>query len=111
MVLSRETGISRGMPLVVNDPETARICRARAEGLLGPEQVTALPVDTISEDFALYAQRVPGCYIGIGTGTPGAAFHPLHSDRFFPGDDLLPLGATVFAQMALGLLNEGGRRL
>ena len=103
--------LQRGMPLVVNDPETARICRAKAEGLLGPEQVTALPVDTISEDFALYAQRVPGCYIGIGTGTPGAAFHPLHSDRFFPGDDLLPLGATVFAQMALGLLNEGGRRL
>ena len=103
--------LQRGMPLVVNDPETARICRAKAEGLLGPEQVTALPVDTISEDFALYAQRVPGCYIGIGTGTPGAAFHPLHSDRFFPGDDLLPLGATVFAQMALGLLHEGGRRL
>ena len=97
--------LQRGMPLVMNDPKTARICRARMEALLGAEQVTALPVDTIAEDFALYAQRVPGCYMGIGTGTPKAEFHPLHSDRFFPADDLLPLGATVFAEAALALLN------
>ena len=98
--------IHRGMPLVVNDEGTARICRARAEALLGAENVTELPVDTISEDFALYAQRVPGCYIGVGVGEPGAAFHSLHSDRFCPADELLPLGAAVFAEMALGLLNE-----
>ena len=97
--------LQRGMPLVMNDPKTARICRARMEALLGAEQVTALPVDTIAEDFALYAQRVPGCYMGIGTGTPKAEFHPLHSDRFFPADNLLPLGATVFAEAALALLN------
>ncbi len=97
--------LQRGMPLVMNDPKTARVCRARMEALLGAEQVTALPVDTIAEDFALYAQRVPGCYMGIGTGTPKAEFHPLHSDRFFPADDLLPLGATVFAEAALALLN------
>ena len=97
--------LQRGMPLVMNDSKTARICRARMEALLGAEQVTSLPVDTIAEDFALYAQRVPGCYMGIGTGTPKAEFHPLHSDRFFPADDLLPLGATVFAEAALALLN------
>ena len=97
--------IHRGMPLVVNDDGTARICRARAEALLGAENVTELPVDTISEDFALYAQRAPGCYIGVGVGEPGAALHSLHSDRFCPSDRLLPLGAAVFAEMALGLLD------
>ena len=98
--------IYRGMPLVVNDEETARICRAQAGALLGVENVTALPVDTVSEDFALYGQRVPACFIGIGTGQPGEAFHSLHSDRFFPSDRILPLGAAVFAQMARGLLEE-----
>ena len=98
--------IHRCIPLVVNEPETARICRERARTLLGAEQVTELPVDTVSEDFSLYAQRIPACFIGIGTGAPGAEFHPLHSQRFFPSDDLLPLGATVFAEMALGLLND-----
>ncbi len=98
--------IHRGMPLVVNDEGTARVCHAQAEALLGPEQVTQLPVDTISEDFSLYAQRVPGCYIGIGVGEEGTPFHSLHSDRFFAADRLLPLGAAVFAQMALGLLQE-----
>ena len=98
--------IHRGMPLVVNEVHTAQVCRERAIALLGAEQVTELPVDTISEDFALYGERVPACYIGIGTAQPGADFHPLHSDRFFPSDELLPLGAAVFAEMAMGLLNE-----
>ena len=96
----------RGMPPVVNDDRTARICRDRARALLGEDRITALPVDTISEDFSLFAQRAPGCYIGIGTARPGENVYPLHSDRFCPGDELLPLGATVFAEMALGLLNE-----
>lgn len=98
--------IHRGIPLVVNDGPTARVCRAQAEALLGPENVTELPVDTVSEDFSLYGQRVPACFIGVGVGVPGAAFHPLHSDRFFPADEVLPLGAAVYAQMALGLLKE-----
>ena len=99
--------IRRCIPLVVNEVKTAHICRARAEALLGKEQVTELPVDTISEDFSLYGQRMPACFIGIGTAAPGAAFYPLHSHRFLPEDELLPLGATVFAEMALGLLNDG----
>lgn len=98
--------IHRGMPLVVNEAETARICRASAERLLGAENVTALPVDAISEDFALYGQRAPTCFIGIGTAAPGEDFHSLHSDRFFAPDALLPLGATVLAEMALSLLKE-----
>ena len=98
--------VHRGMPLVVNEAHTAHICRERAKALLGAEQVTELPVDTISEDFARYGERVPACYIGIGTGEPGSDFYPLHSDRFYPSDDLLPLGAAVFAEMAMGLLNE-----
>ena len=96
----------RGMPLVRNDAHTAQVCRASVQALLGEENVTALPVDTISEDFSLYAQRAPGCFIGIGTGEPGAAFHSLHSDRYFASDRLLPLGATVFAQMAMALLTD-----
>lgn len=98
--------VHRGMPLVVNEAHTAQVCRERAKALLGAEQVTGLPVDTVSEDFARFGERVPACYIGIGTAQRGADFHPLHSDRFFPSDELLPLGAAVFAEMAMGLLNE-----
>ena len=98
--------IHRGIPLVMNEAKTAGICRASAQRLLGAENVTALPVDTISEDFAIYGQRVPACFIGIGTTETGADFHSLHSDRYFAPDSLLPLGATVYAQMALDLLEE-----
>ena len=98
--------IHRGIPPVMNDERTARICRAGAARLLGADRVTELPVDTISEDFSLYGQRVPACFIGVGTAQPGEPFHALHSDRFFPADSLLPLGAAVFAQMALDLLDQ-----
>ena len=99
--------IHRGIPLVVNDDHTARVCRDRVEGLLGADRVTVLPVDTVSEDFAWFAQQCPGCFIGVGTAEPETDFYPLHSDRFFPDDRLLPVGAAVFAEMAMGLLREG----
>ena len=102
--------IHRGMPLVVNDEGTTEICRARATALLGADRVTVLPVDTVSEDFSVFAQQVPGCFIHVGTRAPGTDFYPLHSDRFCPSDELLPLGAAIYAEMAMGLLHEREER-
>ena len=102
--------IHRGMPLVVNDEGTAEICRARATALLGADRVTVLPVDSVSEDFSVFAQQVPGCFIHVGTRAPGTDFYPLHSDRFCPSDELLPLGAAIYAEMAMGLLHEREER-
>lgn len=97
--------IHRGIPPVENDPALAAFCRERIKALLGADRVTALPVDTISEDFSQYSRLVPGCFIGIGTAQPNEPFHSLHSSRFYPSDALLPLGATVYAETAIGLLN------
>ena len=61
--------LQRGMPLVVNDPETARICRARAEGLLGPEQDEYFPkfnVDGLLRGD--YQSRMQGYATGISNG-------------------------------------------
>ena len=96
--------IHREIPLVENDPALAAFCRERTKALLGGDRVTALPVDTISEDFSQYSRLVPGCFIGVGTTPPGEPFHSLHSSRFYPSDALLPLGATVYAETAIGLL-------
>ena len=98
--------VHRGMPLVVNEEHTAQVCRRSVQALLGEDRVTALPVDTISEDFSIYGQHAPACFIGVGTGEPGADFHSLHSDRYFASDRLLPLGAAVYAQMAMALLHD-----
>lgn len=95
-----------GVPVLYNDDRLAAHCRESAGALLGEKNVTALPIETISEDFAWYAQRIPCCYVGIGTAEEGKPYYPLHSSRFFPSEQVLPIGAVLLAGMARDLLIE-----
>ncbi len=101
MVMNLQTVTSR-----TSDPNRAcvlSVCRihgGEADNVIPDRAFIEGTIRTVDPD-----QRT-ACFIGIGTAEPGAAFHSLHSDRFFAPDALLPLGATVYAQMALDLLEE-----
>ena len=51
-----------------------------------------------SEDFAFMLERVPGCYVWLGTSkqedTPG-----LHSPRYDFNDDLVPQGVELWVSL------------
>ncbi|MBV9653205.1 MAG: amidohydrolase [Acetobacteraceae bacterium] len=81
---------------LVNDPsETAAIADA-ASALVGPENVNREGWRTVaSEDFSFMLERCPGAYIRIGNGD-GA---PVHHPRYEFNDDILPLGAALFATL------------
>ena len=51
----------------------------------------------VSEDFAYYLKKVPGCmfYLGIGSETP------LHSTNFFINEEALESGVEMFMRLAL----------
>lgn len=55
-----------------------------------------------SEDFSYYANRIPGFMFGLGVRNPekGAAY-PLHNNHFNLDEDVLPLGAGLFASYCL----------
>jgi amidohydrolase len=98
-----EVTITDGYPLLVNDERCAEAVRAVGERVLGPGRVssTALPMAG-GEDFAYYAQAVPGAYFFLGAGRPGEATPGCHHPEFDFDDELIPIGMRMF----LGLVHD-----
>lgn len=85
----------------INWPEAVDAAITAAERVLGPDRAdgNAAPF-TGSEDFGLYLEKIPGCFVFLGTGPsdPGAII-PLHNARFDYNDDYLRVGAEFFAEL------------
>ena len=87
-----------GPPAVTNDPAMAELVRRAAERT-GLPVVEAVPTMG-AEDFAMYQQLVPGCFVWLGTGRPENWHHP----RFTVDEDVIHQGAALSAQVALDSL-------
>ena len=73
-----------------------------AQAVAGVERVDAdTPPKMISEDFGRFLQAIPGAFVFIGNGdgdSPGAV--PLHNARYDFNDQIVPVGARFFAEIA-----------
>jgi amidohydrolase len=88
------------LPAVNNDSAMVEIMQAAAEAQ-GLEIVEA--VSTMGgEDFALYQEQIPGCFIWMGTGGTEQWHHP----RFTLNEDALAISATLFAEAAVLALKQ-----
>lgn len=90
------------LPAVNNDAGMAEIMRAAASGQ-GLQVVEAVPTMG-GEDFALYQELVPGCFIWMGTGGTEQWHHP----KFTLNEEALALSASLFAEAAVLALKEIG---
>ena len=79
------------------DPVQAVVEAAKAQGL-GFDG--AREPMSFSEDFAHFTNAVPGCFLLLGNGTDGPNGQPLHANDYDFNDDLLPIGAALWAQIA-----------
>ncbi|PMS36776.1 M20 aminoacylase family protein [Trinickia symbiotica] len=86
----------------VNSPEYVDLAVAAATKVAGAQGVDAnVQPMMISEDFGAFLQAVPGNFIFIGNGDvreKGGV--PLHNAAYDFNDDILPLGARYFAEVA-----------
>lgn len=87
-----------GLPSVSNHASAVEVSKKACEAL-GLPFVEAVPA-LASEDFALYQQEAPGCYVWIGTGRDYAWHHP----KFEVRDEVLTKAAAYFAQVAVEAL-------
>ncbi len=73
-----------------------------ARRVVGALRVDAdTPPMMISEDFGRLLQRVPGAFVFLGNGdADGPGSVPLHNPRYDFNDDILPVGARYFAELA-----------
>jgi amidohydrolase len=94
-------------PAVWNDPELGKQMRPTLAKAAGAGN--ALESDPImgGEDFAHYAQQVPGFFFFLGVRNPavGAAF-PLHTPRMTIDEAALPLGVRAMSLLAIDYLTQ-----
>ena len=97
----------RNYPPTVNSAPEAAVARRAMEGLVGQAQVLAQEPTMGAEDFAFMLQAVPGayCFIGNGEGDHRTLGHgggpcTLHNPSYDFNDDLIPIGATNWVQLA-----------
>ncbi|KHK60156.1 amidohydrolase [Burkholderia sp. A9] len=86
----------------VNSPEYVDVAVAAATKVAGIQNVdpNVQPM-MISEDFGAFLQAVPGNFIFIGNGGTGEKGGvPLHNATYDFNDDILPIGARYFAEVA-----------
>ncbi|MGD9943207.1 MAG: M20 aminoacylase family protein [Burkholderiaceae bacterium] len=83
----------------VNDPSQAEVAAQICKAIVGPENVDCRPKPLMaSEDFSFMLEKIPGCYVLIGTGAPGGSCE-VHNPAYDFNDGALPLGAAFFARL------------
>jgi amidohydrolase len=88
----------RMYPATINTASHAAFVADVATNLVGAAHVIRdLPPSMGAEDFSFMLQTKPGAYLRIGQGGEGGCF--LHSGRYDFNDDILPLGAALFASL------------
>jgi amidohydrolase len=92
-----------GYPPVVNDPELARTFSGYIRDTT-PIAVHTLPPTMGAEDFAYFAQRVPGLLIRLGVRDEArGAVHNAHSSRFRIDERAIPVGIAALVSFAHGV--------
>jgi IAA-amino acid hydrolase len=94
-------------PPTVNDGHCWNLAQEIGREALGDDNVGELPPVMGGEDFAYYAQRIPGCFVGLGTGNEADdAVYSVHHPKFKVDESALPIGTALHVAFALRSLEE-----
>jgi amidohydrolase len=78
--------------------------------LMGAGRVVDVPPTTGAEDFAFFANQVPGFFYRLGTVKPGTTSGDHHTPTFQADDDAIPIGIRMMSTLLLDYLSSGGVR-
>ncbi len=102
-----ELDYQRTSPATVNQPALTQVAREILERALGAEQVITSTPTMGGEDFAYFANAVPGVYYRLGTVAPGTTSGGLHTPNFRADDTAIPVGIRAMARLVVGYLERG----
>ena len=96
----------KGYPPVINDEKMCNIVRVAAAEVIDEDRITQQKNPSLgAEDFAYYAERVPGAMFILGCKKEGTDAFPLHSGRFAPDEECMRTGVYIMASSAIRFLN------
>jgi amidohydrolase len=94
-------------PAVYNNPELTSMVVPTLQRVAGDANVLAVPLATIAEDFAWFAQKVPSFFffVGITPKDRNLLTTPSnHSPLFYVDESGIPVATHAFAQVAVDYL-------
>jgi amidohydrolase len=94
----------RGVPPVVNDPESEAVLRAGVEAALGEQAVTGTKQSSGGEDFGWYLENIPGSFARLGVWSGEGPQPDLHQPTFRLDERALLTGVRVLTHTALAAL-------
>lgn len=100
-----ELKISTGYPATRNDPDITSLVRRTAQEMLDEECIFAFEPSMGGEDFSYFLEKVPGTILFLG-GSIGDFPRPHHNPYFNIDERALPIGAALYAQTTLNLLEK-----
>jgi amidohydrolase len=96
----------RNAPATINDPALTQKVRPILERILGPENVKTAEPSMAGEDFAYFANQVPGFFFRLGVVKPGTTSGGLHTPTFRGDDSAVPVGMRVLSRLLVDYLRE-----
>lgn len=97
----------RGIPVTVNDTALSERVVPSLVTALGMENVKRIPPATVAEDFAYFADAIPGFYYRLGTLKPGTTSGNHHTPTFQADDGAIRVGIKAMAYVVWDYLAGG----
>jgi amidohydrolase len=93
--------LNSGTPPIVNPERMASIAAQAVTRVLGDAALVPLGTTNMGgEDFAVYMEGIPGCFMRIGAREPGGRVIAAHSPAYYAAEGALFIGAAVLAECA-----------
>jgi amidohydrolase len=105
---SYEFEYERGAPPTINDPTLAKFIVPTLSRVLGEDNVYPLDPIMAAEDFAFFANQIPGFYFSLGTTKPGTTSGWNHTPNFMADDGSVPVGMRLMSNLLLDYLKAPG---
>jgi amidohydrolase len=101
---SYELVYDRGTPATINDPALTAQMAPTLERVVGEDRVDVLDPTMGGEDFAYFANEVPGFYFRLGMVKPGTDSGGHHTPTFRADDGSIPIGMRAMSNLVLDYL-------
>jgi len=106
---SCEVNILEGYPATYNDPILTKRTIQAAKEYMGAENIQSVDMCMAGEDFAYYAQEIPGCFYFLGIQNKSMGIDSfVHTPTFNIDEDSLAIALGLMAWLAIKELKALG---
>ena len=104
---SFELEYKKNAPATVNDPALSKTSAALLERSVGAGNVKLVEPSMGGEDFAYFANEIPGFYYRLGVVAPGTTSGGLHTPTFRADDSAVAMGMKAMSRLLVDWLSQG----